>query len=113
MTKRVRRLSRCCATDQVAALDGAWRRGNADLVDQAEAEEYDGRGDVLQDMLEGDLLALGGQELLDRARDEVGRYVDERYPWDGRGDVPAERVSAWCGVLWQLAEQAREVLAAS
>ncbi|MCW2716557.1 hypothetical protein [Pseudonocardia sp.] len=82
-------------------------------MDQAEAEEYDGGGDVLQDMPEGGLLALGGQELLDRAPDEVGRYVDERYPWDGRGDVPAERVSAWRGVLWQLAEPAREVLAVS
>lgn len=75
-------------------------------VDQSEANDHYG-GDFLQDMLEGDLVELGGEQLLSDARDEAAQYVDEVYPWDGHGDEPTERVSAWCGVLWQYAEQAR------
>lgn len=75
-------------------------------MDEAQEREYFG-GDYLQDMLELELLEVGGQQLLDDAQDEAGAYVDEAYPWDGRGDEPAERVSAWCAVLWQRGEQAR------
>jgi len=64
-------------------------------------------GEYLQDVLEADLLELGGQELLDVAHAEAARHVDEHHPWDGRGDEPAERVSAYCAVLWQVAEAAR------
>jgi hypothetical protein len=49
-------------------------------------------GEYLQDILESDLLELGGQQLLDEAHDEAGAYVDQHFPWDGRGDEPAERV---------------------
>jgi hypothetical protein len=76
------------------------------LVDDAEAEEYYG-GDYLQDILVADLLQLGGPNLLDQAHDQAGLYVDERYPWDGHGNEPPERVSAYCAVLWQVAEQTR------
>ena len=64
-------------------------------------------GEYLQDILVSDLLELGGQELLDLAHDEAARHVDEHHPWDGRGDEPAERVSAYCAVLWQVAEAIR------
>ena len=49
----------------------------------------------VQDVLEFDALALGGQAFLDDVHLEAGAYVDEQYPWDGRGDEPAERVSAY------------------
>jgi hypothetical protein len=38
-----------------------------------------------------DLLALGGQQLLDLARDEAGEYVARECRWDGVGDEPAHR----------------------
>jgi hypothetical protein len=44
---------------------------------------------------------------LDDAHDEASAYVDQNYPLDGRGDEPAERVSAYCVVLRQRAELAR------
>ena len=64
-------------------------------------------GGYLQDVVESDLLKLGGQELLAAAHAEAGRHVDEHHPWDGRGDEPAERVSAYLAVLWQVAEAVR------
>ena len=65
-------------------------------------------GEYLQDILESDLLELGGQELLVEAHDKAGAYVDQHFPWDGRGDEPAGRVSADCSVLWQRAEAVRQ-----
>jgi hypothetical protein len=59
-------------------------------------------GEYLQDILESDLLELGGQRLLDEAHDEAGAFVDAHYPWDGRGDEPAGRVSAYCTATWPL-----------
>ncbi len=61
-------------------------------------------GDYLQDILETDLLELGEPVLLDAAHREAGANVDEHYPWDGQGDEPAERVSAYCAGLWQFAD---------
>lgn len=55
----------------------------------------------IQDELELDLLALDGQALLDEVHDEAGAYVDREYPWDGQGDEPPERVSAYLAVLWR------------
>jgi hypothetical protein len=57
-------------------------------------------GEYLQDIVESDLL--------DEAHDEAGAYVDQHFPWDGRGDEPAGRVSAYCSVLWQRAEAVRQ-----
>jgi hypothetical protein len=54
-----------------------------------------------------DLLELGGHELLDAARHEAARHVDLHHPWDGGGDEPAERVSAYLAVLWQVAKEVR------
>jgi hypothetical protein len=79
-------------------LTGAWRRLILPSVD-----DYFG-GDYLQDICEMRLLDCGGQALRDDAHDEAGRYVDENYPWNGRGDEPADRISAYCAVLWQRAE---------
>jgi hypothetical protein len=64
-------------------------------------------GDYLQDILEGELLDLGGKWLLDDAHYEASQYVNDSYPWDREGDEPGERVSAYLAVLWQRAEQAR------
>jgi hypothetical protein len=36
-------------------------------------------GNYLRDILEADLLELGGQELLDTAHDEAARHVDKAY----------------------------------
>jgi hypothetical protein len=58
-----------------------------------------GADEFLQDILLSVLLELGGRELLDAAHDETARHVDEHHPWDGRGDEPAERVSAYLAVL--------------
>lgn len=46
----------------------------------------------LQDELERDLVALGGQPLYPDTHDEAGAYVDEQYPRAGRGDEPRARV---------------------
>lgn len=59
------------------------------------------------DELEGDALAYGGRQLLDDIRGEALAYVDGEHPWDGRGDEPAGRMSAYLGVLWQRVEQER------
>lgn len=64
-------------------------------------------GDYLQDILEGELLGLGGKRLLDDAHHEAGQHVNACYPWDGEGEEPGERVSAYLAVLWQRAELAR------
>lgn len=61
----------------------------------------------LQDTLEFEALALGGQALLDDIHDEAGAHVDEHHPWDGRGDEPPERVSAYLAVMWQRVELER------
>jgi hypothetical protein len=79
-------------------------------VDEDDLSYYS--GEFRQDILEVTLLELGGPELLADAHDEASAYVDERYPWNGRGDEPAERVPAYCAVLWQRAEQARGIQAA-
>jgi hypothetical protein len=42
----------------------------------------------MQDTLELEALALGGQALLDDIRDEAAAHVDEHHPWDGQGDEP-------------------------
>ncbi|MFR9807404.1 hypothetical protein ACL02T_34710 [Pseudonocardia sp. RS010] len=68
-------------------------------------EDYYG-GDYLQDIAEHRLLECGGEQLRLAAHDEAGRYVDERYPWDGLGDEPAERVSAYISVLWECGDSA-------
>jgi hypothetical protein len=82
------------------------------LADEAAVPGDDYMAGYLQDELELDLLALGGQQLLDDARFEAGDYVDQEYPWDGAGDEPPEQVSAWLAMLWQQAEQARGEIAA-
>jgi hypothetical protein len=74
----------------------------------ADDEDYFG-GDFLQDLAEKRLLDLGGDALWQDARHEAGAYVDERYPWDGTGDEPPERVSAYIAVLWQRADAAEPV----
>lgn len=60
-------------------------------------------GEYLQDILEVALLELGGEELLRDAHDEAGAFVDEHYPWNGTGDEPEARVSAYCAGLWRRA----------
>jgi|tagenome__1003787_1003787.scaffolds.fasta_scaffold20486343_2 hypothetical protein len=64
-------------------------------------------GDYLQDVLEGQLLDLGGKQLLDDAHHEAGQHVGSYYAWDGHGDEPGERISAYLAVLWQRAELVR------
>jgi hypothetical protein len=64
-------------------------------------------GDYLQDILEGQLLDLGGKQLLDDAHYEASQYVGSYHAWDGHGDEPGERISAYLAVLWQRAELAR------
>lgn len=61
----------------------------------------------LQDELELDLLALGGQALLDDAHDAAADHVDREYPWDEDGDEPPERVAAYLMVMWERVEAAR------
>ncbi len=61
-------------------------------------------GAYLQDILEVVLLELGGQQLLDDAHREAVAHVEAHHPWDGVGDEPASRVSAYCAVLWQRAQ---------
>ena len=61
-------------------------------------------GDYLHDILEVMLLELGGQQLLDDAHREAAAHVDAHYPWDGVGDEPGPRLSAYCAVLWQRAQ---------
>lgn len=64
-------------------------------------------GDYLQDILEGQLLDLGGKRLLDDAHHEADHHVNSHHPWDGDGDEPGDRISAYLAVLWQRAELAR------
>lgn len=73
-------------------------------MDQAEVEAYGRSGEFLQDITEGWLLDLGGEEVRLAAHDEAGRYVDVHYPWNGLGDEPEDRVSAYIAALWQYAE---------
>ena len=61
----------------------------------------------MQDVLEMEALGLGGQALLDDIHDEAAAHVDEHHPWNGRGDEPPERVSAYLTVLWQRCRVAR------
>ena len=62
-------------------------------------------GDYLQDILEVMLLELGGQQLLNDAHREAAAHVEARsHPWNGVGDEPGARVSAYCAVLWQRAQ---------
>lgn len=61
----------------------------------------------MQDELELDALALGGQPFLNEIHDEASAHVDEHHPWAGSGDEPPERVSAYLAVLWQRVEIAR------
>jgi hypothetical protein len=48
-----------------------------------------------QDIAEAALHELGGQQLRDAAHDAAGGHVDQHYPWDGIGDEPEQRVSAY------------------
>lgn len=84
------------------------RAADAGLV--AAQDDYF-NGDFLQDIAEKRLLDLGGHALWQDARHEAGAYVDERYPWDGFGDEPPERVSAYIGVLWQRGDAAEPATA--
>jgi hypothetical protein len=61
-------------------------------------------GDYLHDILEVMLLELGGQQLLDDAHREAAAHVEAHYSWDGVGDEPGARASAYCAVLWQRAQ---------
>ena len=61
-------------------------------------------GDYLHDILEVMLFELGGQQLLDDAHREAAALVEAHYPWDGVGDEPGARASAYCAVLWQRAQ---------
>lgn len=61
----------------------------------------------MQDTLEFEALDLGGQAFLDDIHLEAAAHIDEHYPWDGRGDEPPERVSAYLAVLWQRIELER------
>ncbi len=75
--------------------------------------DVDGDGDYygagfLQDICETALMEIGGQELLDDAHFEACAYVDQYHPWDGHGDEPVDRVSAYCAVLWQNVQSAGE-----
>ncbi|WP_433507288.1 hypothetical protein ACQP04_12970 [Pseudonocardia halophobica] len=80
----------------------------APFILQAVADDPDDYygGDYLQDIVEQRLVELGGQRLRLAAHDEAARYVDERYPWDGQGDEPVDRVSAYIAVLWQFGDAA-------
>jgi hypothetical protein len=51
-------------------------------------------------------LELGGQQLRDAAHAAAGAHVDQHYPWDGTGDEPEQRVSAYISVLWEWVERA-------
>jgi hypothetical protein len=64
-------------------------------------------GEYLQDIAESALLELAGQQLRDAAHAAAGAHVDQHYPWDGTGDEPEQRVSAYIAVLWQWVERAR------
>jgi hypothetical protein len=54
----------------------------------------------MQDTLKLEALPLGSQTLLDDIHDEAVVHIDEFHPWDGRGDEPSERLSAYFGVMW-------------
>ena len=47
----------------------------------------------LQDEIIGDAEACGGPEFVELVQFEATAYVDQHYPWDGRGDEPLERHS--------------------
>ncbi len=57
--------------------------------------------------LEREALVYGDQTLVDDIRQEAAAWVDELHPWDGRGDEPPERVSAYLAVWWQRIDQER------
>jgi hypothetical protein len=61
----------------------------------------------LPDVLEGQLLDLGGKRLLDDAHHEAAQHVESLHTRDGSGDEPGKRISAYLAVLWQRAELAR------
>jgi hypothetical protein len=73
-------------------------------------DDYFG-GDYLQDIAEIRLTELGGQELLDAGHNAARAYVAEAYPWDGEGDEPPERVSAYIAMLWQVGDAAEPTVA--
>lgn len=78
--------------------------------DTGDPDDYYG-GEYLQDIAEIRLRDLGGQELLDAGRDEARAYVAQAYPWNGEGDEPPERVSAYIAVLWQVGDAAEQTAA--
>ena len=45
--------------------------------------------------------------MLHDIRNEAAAHVHEHPPWDGQGDEPPERVSAYLAVLWQRMQVAR------
>lgn len=65
------------------------------------------RDGQIQDSLEFEALALGGQAFLDDVHGEAGAHVDAHHPWDGRGDEPMERVAAYLAALWERVEVER------
>lgn len=72
---------------------------------------HDYYGDeFLQDLYESALLALGGQRLLDDAHEQAAAFADERYPWDGQGEEPPSRTTAYLAVLRRRVEIARSGL---
>lgn len=56
---------------------------------------------TLEDEIIRDARDFGGAALLADIRAEALTWVDEAHPWDGRGDEPGERVSAYLAVCWQ------------
>jgi hypothetical protein len=72
-----------------------------------DTDEYCG-GEYLQDIAESALLELGSQELRDAAHEAAGAHVDQVYPWDGVGDEPEQRVSAYTSASCGSGLSARE-----
>jgi hypothetical protein len=59
------------------------------------------------DELVRDARDLGGRELLLDIHREALAWVDEAHPWDGTGDEPGDRASAYLAVWWQRVDQER------
>ncbi len=63
------------------------------------------RGLLDDDKIHGDLLRdardYGGPDLVADIEHEALAWVDETHPWDGVGDEPGERRSAYLAVWWQ------------
>jgi hypothetical protein len=53
----------------------------------------------LLDVLTTGVQALGGSDLMQHISSEATAYTDEQGPWNGEGDEPPERYSAWLAYL--------------